>query len=43
MDAKDFTPAFLTGYKDPKDQSIIIYPIKNKQTKKIVAFLQYPC
>lgn len=43
MDAKNFTEAFLAWYKTPEDQSIIIYPIKNNQTNKIVAFIQYPC
>lgn len=42
-DAKNFTPAFLSGYESPNNQSIIIYPIKEKKTNKIVAFLQYPC
>lgn len=43
MDAKDFTPAFLTWYKTASKQSIIIYPIKHKITKKVLWFIQYPC
>lgn len=42
-DAKHFTPAYLSGYESPHNQNIIIYPIKDKKTKKTVAFLQYPC
>lgn len=43
MDAQNFTPSFMTWYQTKEKQSIIIYPIKNKDTKKIVAFVQYPC
>jgi len=43
MDAQNFTPAFLTWYKSPNKQSIIIYPIKNKKDNKVIAFVQYPC
>jgi len=43
MDAQNFTPAFLTGYKAPQNQSLIIYPIRDKKTRKIKAFIEYPC
>ena len=43
MDAQNFTPAFLTGYESASKQSIIIYPIKSRDTRKILAFVQYPC
>lgn len=43
MDAQNFTPAFLTWYKNPEKQSIIIYPIRDRKTSEIKAFVQYPC
>jgi len=43
MDAQNFTPAFLSWYWNRNNQSLIIYPIRDRKTKKIKAFVEYPC